>query len=91
MTMRWVDTAHYNRSGFVGSRLFGPIKREGPRKHWEDFERNLAEIGRYGATYYLDFTRFAPLELQVGDNYIREFNSLEEAKAYATALITLNT
>lgn len=87
--LRWVDTPNIDRTGFVSSRLFGPIKRTGPRKFWEDFERNLAEVSRHGACYYLDFTRFAPFEVQVGDNYIREFTSLEAAKAYAVAMITL--
>lgn len=85
--LRWVDTPNIDRSGFVSSRLFGPIKRTGPRKFWEDFERNLAEVSRHGACYYLDFTRFAPEEVQA--NHTREFDSLDEAKAYAVAMITL--
>lgn len=77
--MRWRDTANIGRSGFVQSRLL--------RNDVAFNSEVLAEVSRHGATYWLDFTRFAPKDAQT--DHQREFMSLQAAKEYALAIVTL--
>lgn len=74
--MKWVDTTALGRSGFVQSRLLN-----------QDVVQ-VAEVSRHGATYWLDFTRFAPKDAQT--DHQREFMSLESAKAYAVSMVRLS-
>lgn len=78
--MRWVDTTALGRSGFVQARLM--------QGHTGYNLQTLAEVSRHGATYWLDFTRFAPKDAQT--DHQREFMSLESAKAYALAMVVLS-
>jgi hypothetical protein len=84
-SLRWRDTPSVGRTGFVQSRLL-----------WNDPDgefpsQEVATVTRHGH-YYVEFTRFAPKEV-VEDWRTHEgtqFESLEEAKAYAMALVVLS-
>lgn len=74
--MRWLDTPSAGRSGFVWSRLLN-----------QDVV-SVVEVSRHGATYWVEFTRFAPEEARgLG---CREFLTVEDAKAYALAVVRLS-
>lgn len=73
--MKWLDTPSAGRSGFAQSRLIVE-------------ELTIVEIAKYGATYWVEFTRFAPKEAR--DLGTREFLTLEDAKVWAVAMVRLS-
>lgn len=78
--MKWRDTPSLAWPGFVQSRLLR-----------DDVAFNsevLAEVASNRATYYVEFTRFAPKEAR--DLGYREFLTLDDAKAWAVAMVRLS-
>lgn len=77
----WFDTPQLGRSGFVQTRL----------KRWAqstDFPMlELAEIEFHAPSYYIRFHRMSGA---TGHDESTEFPTLEEAKAYAAALVRLS-
>lgn len=79
--MRWRDTEKVGRSGFVQSR--GYITR-----YWEDDHTEVVEIEYHAPNYTVEFMQ--PNNRNNYPNGFQHFKSLDEAKAWATAIVRLS-
>ena len=79
--LKWVDTPSLGFNGFVQSRLQGQSEGQAIRE--------LVEIDFYDNLYYVLFTWQAPHTVRWEHNSSKTFCSLDEAKAYSVAVLTL--
>jgi hypothetical protein len=80
----WFDTPEVGRSGFVQSRLKGcTLNSEFPMLE-------LAAIEFHAPIYYVNITRHVKGYVQAQLDGPAQCATLEEAKAYATALVRLS-
>lgn len=80
MTLRWADTPHMGKSGFVQSRL-----------HLAPWPSVAAVVEFHAPVYYVEITRHVRGYVQAQHDGPMAFNSLEDAKAWATVVVRMGT